>query len=235
VAAVQGWDLELDADRVLAAQGADPAVIRQRNPILVRAAERALEDGLELLAPRVTRRTRAVTMHDEGGVHLAGGGRLRGAYAAQHVSGANEVVVAVCTIGPVLEQRVSATLADDAVLGLALDGLGTAAADALSSAVCAQVAAEAAARGWRATRPFSPGMMGWPLADGQEDVFSLVDAAAIGVVLTPSRLMIPRKSTSMVIGIGPRVVAGGRTCDVCNMKETCRYRARTEEVAGKQT
>lgn len=232
--ALQSWNLGLDVDRVLAAQGADPAAIRRRHPSLVTTAERALREGMALIVPRTARRTLAVTGRDEHGLHLAGGGRLHGAYVEQQLSDADAIAVAVCTIGAALEERVSELLEDDGVLALAFDGLGSAAADALAGAVCGQVAEEAAAERSRTTVPLSPGMMGWPLADGQDALFSLVDAAGIGVALTPSRLMIPRKSVSMVIGIGPRVVAGGRTCDVCNMKETCRYRAGAGAPRGRE-
>ncbi len=222
------WKLELDVDKVLAGQGADPAAIRLRHPGLVQAAERALGEGLHLIAPDAVQRVLSVTRRDDLGVHLTGGGCIRGTSIERWLSEADEVAVTVCTIGCALEQRVSATLQDDPVLALALDGLGTAAVDALASAVCGQVAADAEARGAKATIPFSPGMMGWSLADGQDQVFSLVNAAGIGVALTPSRLMVPRKSVSMVIGLGSRIVTGGHHCDLCGMKDTCRYRTRPE-------
>lgn len=222
------WNLDLDANKVLAAQGADPAAIRRRHPGLVEAAERALGEGLGLIAPDALQRVLPVTRRDGGGVHLAGGGCIRGASIERQLCEADEIAVAICTIGGALEQRVSATFDDDPVLALALDGLGTAAVDALATAVCREAAAEAEARGSKATVPFSPGMMGWPLADGQDQIFSLVDAGGIGVALTPSRLMVPRKSVSMVIGLGPRVVTGRRTCELCEMKDTCRYRTRQE-------
>jgi hypothetical protein len=141
---------------------------------------------------------------------------------------AEEIAAAVCTIGGALEERVSAVLDEDPVLALALDGLGTAAVDVLTTEVCGQVAAEVEARGLRATVPLSPGMMGWSLADGQDQIFSLLNAGGIGVVLTSSRLMVPRKSASMVIGVGRRVISGRRTCDLCDIRDTCRYQTRPD-------
>jgi hypothetical protein len=222
------WKLELDVDKVLVGQGADPAAIRQRHPGLVQTAERALGVGLHLIAPDAVHSVLAVTRRDDQGVHLAGDGCIRGTSIERRLCEADEIAVAVCTIGDALEQRVSTALDDDPVLALALDGLGTAAVDALASAVCGQVAAEAEARGSKATIPFSPGMMGWSLADGQDQIFALVNAGGIGVALTPSRLMVPRKSVSMVIGLGPRVITGGQACELCDMKDTCRYRTRPE-------
>ena len=233
MATEQGWELELDADMVLAAQGADPASVRRRSPALVETAERALRDGRALLTPIVVQRVLPVERRGAEELILSGGGRLTGAALGFRLRDAEEIVAAVCTIGPALEQRVSASLADDPVYALALDGVGTAAVGLLTRAVCAQVAAAAAVRRYRATPPLSPGMMGWPLAEGQDQLFSLVDARAAGVVLTASHLMIPCKSVSMVVGIGPCVAAGGEPCAWCDLQQTCRYRAR-RGTAGEQ-
>jgi hypothetical protein len=222
------WRLDLDVDKVLAAQGAEPPAIRRRHPRLVRAAERALDEGLNLIAPDAAQKVLSVTRRNERGVHLAGGGCIRGATIQRQLCDAEQIVAAVCTIGGALEQRVSAMLGEDPMLALALDGLGTAAVDVLATEVCSQVAAEAETRGLKATVPLSPGMMGWPIADGQDLIFSLLNAGAIGVVLTTSRLMVPRKSVSMVIGLGRRVTTGLRTCDLCDMKDRCRYRTRPD-------
>jgi hypothetical protein len=52
----------------------------------------------------------------------------------------------------------------------------------------------------------------------------LVDAAVIGVSLTEGYMMVPHKSTSLVVGVGPDVVHAGETCDYCSMATSCRYR-----------
>ena len=49
-------ELELTADWVLQAQGADAAILRARRPQVVETAERALADGLTLLQPRAALR-----------------------------------------------------------------------------------------------------------------------------------------------------------------------------------
>jgi len=66
-------------------------------------------------------------------------------------------------------------------------------------------------------------MVGWPVDKGQPQIFTLLDAAEIGVKLTPSYLMLPRKSLSLAIGIGSNVLVEGTTCDYCTMKDTCQY------------
>ena len=50
---LRDWDLALDADKVLWGQGADPAIIRARRPMLAALAESVIEEGRPLLDPVV--------------------------------------------------------------------------------------------------------------------------------------------------------------------------------------
>jgi len=111
------------------------------------------------------------------------------------------------------------------VYGLALDGVGSAAVEALATAACRHFAAEAAAEGMRTTVPLNPGMVGWPVPEGQAQIFAILDGSEIGVTLTADHLMMPIKSLSMVIGVGLQVDTQGRPCDFCTMAEVCRYRS----------
>ncbi len=220
---LRDWSLTLDVDQVLRGQGAEPAAVRARNPRLVKAAAQALEDGLPLLSPAVAYQRAAVRRLRHERLELEGEGSLTGPLIAQHLAGAGEVVAMVCTIGAELDDLISETLPEDPVRGLALDGLGSAAVEALAALASNHFESEAAARGWRASLPISPGMVGWPVEQGQPQVFALVDAASIGVRLTSGGMMVPRKSISLVLGLGRNVEMQGRTCDYCSLRETCRY------------
>ncbi|MEE8567226.1 MAG: vitamin B12 dependent-methionine synthase activation domain-containing protein [Anaerolineales bacterium] len=218
------WDLRLDVDVVLRSQGADPAAIRKRSPRLVDSAEKALEEGRLLLQPRViVRRLLVKDLHHEW-VKLEGDGRLSGGLLAQHMGGAQEAVIVLCTVGEALERRAERVSKEDAVYGLALDGVGSAGVEALANAACALFEEEATKEDYQVTIPLSPGMVGWPVEQGQPQIFDLLDADEIGVRLTESMMMVPRKSLTFVLGIGKELIAGGRTCDYCSLKETCRYR-----------
>ena len=59
--------------------------------------------------------------------------------------------------------------------------------------------------GYERTMRFSPGYGEWPLK-AQEKLLPLVEADKIGVTLTDTDIMIPRKSVSAIIG--------WRTCEV---------------------
>lgn len=230
---VTDWDLEIDVDGVLRGQGADPAAIRARSPHLVETAAQALDESRPLLRPQVIYERFPIEVLRHEKLQLAGGGSLQGPLIAQHLGRAREVIVLLCTTGTALENLVSAAMSGDRmVYGLALDGVGSAAVEALANQACRRFELEAEAQGYQTSIPLSPGMMGWSVADGQPQIFSLIDAGAIGVTLTGSSIMVPRKSLSMVIGIGENIGIARRTCDFCAMKDTCRYQDHYEPAHG---
>ena len=216
------WVLELEVDQVLRGQGADPAVLRLRRPALVAQAERALQAGAPLLQPKVAyaRLTARGLRHER---LVLDGGVLEGSLIAQHFAGASQVVIMVCTIGAALEDEVARQMDVDPVFALALDGLGSAAAEALGGMACRSFEREAETRGWHASLPLSPGMIGWPVPEGQGQIFALLDPGEAGVRLTETGMMIPRKSLSLVLGIGETMTVGDSACSFCSLNATCRY------------
>ncbi len=56
-------------------------------------------------------------------------------------------------------------------------------------------------------------------------IFSLLDASQIKVSLSPSMVMSPVKSLSLILGIGsqPVGVEGASNCDFCTIKDRCAY------------
>lgn len=218
------WQLCPDVDLVLRAQGADPVRVRARRSGAVGIAEQAVTAGQELLQPAVVFDTFAVGELRHEQLRLVGGGQLTGPLVAEHLHGAQSVVAAVCTIGPALEAAASGCFAEDPAFSVALDAFGSAAVELLASAMCQRLDDQASAEGLKTTIALTPGLVGWPLASGQRQVFGLVDAASVGVSLTEGYMMTPHKSTSMVVGSGADVERTGETCDYCSMATTCRYR-----------
>lgn len=229
---LKDWDLRLDADAVLRGQGADPAVLRSRNPRLVQMAERALEEGLALVKPQVLFDTYTIEAVSHAVIKLSGGKRLRGDGLSQHLSQASELTAILCTIGVELEQYASRVMETEVVRGLALYGVGSAAVEALANAACRHFEVEAEGRGLQSTIPLSPGMIGWPVDQGQPQIFSLLSAEQIGVQLSEKMFMLPLKSLSMVMGFGVSLEQQGVVCDYCDIREVCKYRVKYEESHG---
>jgi hypothetical protein len=213
----------LEVAHVLRGQGIDPDRAR---PEIAAEARSVLDEALSLLAPAAVCAAFPVRDCHRRTITLEGGAALEGSLVARALAGATEVALAVCTIGPALEARVSELfVAGDPVQALALDGAGVAALGGISRLVCERVCGDAAARGLRVGMRPSAGQEGWPI-EQQRVLFDLLPADEIGVRLTESCLMLPRKSVSFAIGLGPEMQADATACDFCSKRERCNWRVR---------
>ncbi len=218
------WQLAITVDIVLRGQGADPHKIRARQPQLVALAEQAIAEGTKLIHPQAAFRRLDICGITRSCVTLKGGSELQGFGIARKLAGCGGLFLAVATLGKDLEEEMAKAAQTNLSWEFALDGFGTAAIGALSNAICRYVAEQTAQEGLRATSQFYPGMRGWSLAEGQKQIFTLVDAQSIGVALNPSFLMVPRKSLSMAIGFGTQAQPPVHLCDECSVSTTCRHK-----------
>lgn len=216
------WNLSITADDILRGQGADPQIVRSRKPVLLKAAERALAGGLGLIHPLALTAEVVVREHRHERILLVGGAALTGPEVTRQLSGAQRIVAAVCTIGQELEQATAHLFGEDPLYALALDGLGNAAVECLAEQICGDIAEKVGSEGLQASAPLSPGSPEWPVEVGQPQIFTLLNPSEAGVELTSSGMMIPRKSVSLVVGLGPEM-SQTSMCSVCSLKETCRY------------
>jgi hypothetical protein len=216
------WNFSLSADDVLRGQGMNPQVVGNGKPLLHAAAERALADGVGLIRPVAQTTEIVVSQHRHGRILLDGGAVLTGPLVTQQLGGAQRLVAAVCTIGSELEDTVNHLLGDDPLYALALDGLGNAAVESLAQQVCRRTGEQVQAEGLQASSPLSPGSPDWPVEVGQPQIFFLLDPAKAGIVLSSGGMMIPKKSLSFVVGVGPEM-SQVNMCSVCSLEATCRY------------
>lgn len=219
----ENLDLIYDVDAVLRGQGADAAILRARRPGLVKVAEKAIQESFSLLLPKVIYQEYEVegVLHER--ILLQGGQKIDSKLLAQHLGGASRLIVILATIGEKLEEQVSKIWDADMVYALALDGAGSASVEALANAACLYFEKQAEQEKLEASIPFSPGMVDWTVGDGQPQIFNLLGEEGSIVNLTPSCIMIPQKSLTMIMGIGANLKSAGRACDFCSMRETCRY------------
>jgi hypothetical protein len=216
-------ELFYDVDAVLRGQGAEASVLRQRRPALVEIAEQARQASLPLLHPRVVYRDFSVEGIQHEHLLLEGGRKLKNKLIAQQLAGSQRVIILLVTIGDELERHAVKIWDENMVYALALDGAGSAAVEALANAACQYFEQQAAGMGWQASMPFSPGMVDWPVEEGQPQIFELLGEEGKLVQLTSSYVMVPKKSLTMLLGMGADLKSTGRPCDYCMMKTTCRY------------
>ncbi len=179
-----------------------------------------------LLEPAMAYGIYSITEISHRQLSLEGNGVVHGPLLPSLLPEAKELAAVVCTIGPKLEKQVTNYInRDEPLRGVLLDGIGSTAVDSLTQEVCKFMTGEASARGYQASSPINPGMPSLPITE-QWQLLKMVPAREIGVSLTSSGIMVPRKSTSMVIGIGPQMTTWTRAevCARCGLRKTCPYR-----------
>ena len=180
------------------------------------------------LEPMVAYESYSITGMDGSQISLVGDRAVHGPALPALFPEAKELVALVCTIGPKLEKHVSDyNKSGQALRSLLLDGIGSAAVDAMIPAALSFIGVEVSSRGYETSTPVNPGMPGFPMTE-QRNLLELTQADKIGVSLTSSGILIPRKSVSMVIGIGPEMPmwTQAEVCARCNLRESCPYRVR---------
>ena len=223
---IRNISLSLKTREVLRREGFwEHSQIRPEIKILIRELLANVKKA-RLLEPAIAYEIYTITEISQRQLSLEGKLVIRDSLLPSLLPQAKELAVAVCTIGPRLEERATDYFNQGEPLrGTLLDGIGSAAVDLLMEEVCKFIASEASSRGYEASSPINPGMPGLPITE-QGQWLKLVPAREIGVSLISSGIMVPRKSVSMVIGIGPQMAKWTRAevCARCHLKKTCPYR-----------
>jgi hypothetical protein len=183
-------------------------------------------ESSHLLEPAVAYKIYPITEMGRTQLSVEGNTVIRGSLFPSVFPEAKELAGVVCTIGPKLEKQVTDCMNSDGPLrAVLLDGIGSAAVESLTEEVCKLITAEASSLGYQASSPMAPGMPGLPITE-QWPLFEMVPAQEIGVSLTSSGIMVPQKSASMVIGLGPQMKTWTRAevCGRCSLRQTCSYR-----------
>jgi hypothetical protein len=149
---------------------------------------------------------------------------------SSHIDPTMPLVVVVCTIGMALEERVTELAeAGDAARALVLDALASAAAEEVADQSNHLICEMTAPTDFAPDSRRSPGYGKWDIRE-QNVIFRFLQPEEIGVVLTESCMMIPRKSISYVVPLegGKPGQGPGQRCVRCGVKD-CPYRAFGDE------
>ncbi|MCK5433960.1 MAG: hypothetical protein V3S69_04980 [Dehalococcoidales bacterium] len=128
-----------------------------------------------------------------------------------------KAAVFLVTIGEHLEEMAYRLVEDGLIVqATVLDAIGSVAAEGVADFVQGRVREIADDRGLVISQRFSPGCCDWDICQ-QRRLFWAVGGDSMGIHLTDGCLMIPRKSISGIIGIGPR----DGNVENCNPCKTC--------------
>jgi len=133
-----------------------------------------------------------------------------------------QVAMFLVTIGEYLEETTSQLTKDGLVLqATVLDAIGSGAVEKVADFVQDKIKEIAEAQGLVTSQRFSPGYCDWNIGQ-QRMLFYALAGNTLGVRLTGDCLMIPQKSISGIIGIGPSSddVENYNPCKTCT-KQDC--------------
>jgi hypothetical protein len=226
--------LSLKTREVLRRQGlGGGAKVRPEIKILIQEILASVKKN-RLLEPAVAYEYYTVNSMNGNQISLDSGEAINGPLIPAIFPEAKELAVILCTIGPKLEKQVTDySESKEAIRGMILDGIGSTAVDMMTLEVLRRLTGEVSSRGYEISSPVNPGMPGFPLTE-QWNLLGLVNGDEIGVSLTASGVLVPRKSASMVIGIGPKMTrwTQAQVCARCSLRETCYYKVTKYEENG---
>lgn len=182
-----------------------------------------LEELRQAVRPRWVWRLYPLRREDGGFCLREAGIVLRGESVRLMLEECGAVFLLLCTLGAGFDSRLRAMEARDMSRAVILDACGS----ALTEAGCDAAERELAARcpGRFLTDRFSPGYGDVPLAL-QADICGALDAARrLGVCVTDSMTLNPRKSVTALVGVADRPQRSRvRGCAFCGMRESCTLR-----------
>jgi len=133
-----------------------------------------------------------------------------------------QVAILLVTIGKYLEETAFQLARDGLILqATVLDAIGSDAVEKVADFAQDRIKEVAKARGLVTSRRFSPGYCDWNIGQ-QRMLFYALTGNTVGIRLTGECLMIPQKSISGIIGIGPSIdnVENYHPCKTCT-KQDC--------------
>lgn len=153
----------------------------------------------------------------------------QGGDIARHLAGCGEAVLLAVTLGPGVDAQIRRAGVGDVAAGAASDALASALAEQAADQAEARLRAMAAAEGVYLTGRYSPGYGDWPIGV-QPRIAALLDTSRrIGLCVTGTCLMLPRKSVTAALGVSREPVTGYRAgCAHCQLRDKCEYRKRGE-------
>ena len=186
----------------------------------------ACEEALLLAAPRARWEVFAYDC-ETGTVAANPDFVIEGDVVRKHLAGASRVVFLAATVGDAVEEAVTRHFDEGRYAhSVLLDAAATAAVEQVCDACEAMLRPHFAKEGYTMRWRFSPGYGDWDI-HAQPELLRLTQAASLGVSLTESMMLRPRKSVTAVIGL-LRVSAGEKkdapkSCAICPTRD-CPFR-----------
>ena len=171
--------------------------------------------------PRIVYRVFPVREGKLGGTALT----LEGEDIRRHLEGCSQAVLMAATLGAEAETILLRAEVSDLARALVLDSVESAAIEQVCDLLEADLRREFETRGLFLTGRYSPGYGDFPLRL-QGPLCEVLDARRrIGLSVSGSGILIPRKSVTAVLGVSERPLVRRRAgCEECSLFATCDHK-----------
>lgn len=189
---------------------------RIKRDMILNCADESIEEAKRLVSPKIVQRAMKASF-------IA----LSTKQISLYLKGATGIIILLVTISGKLEKKASLLMANHEELkGYLFDKIGSLAVESLASCAEDHFRRAYARKGKDVSARFSPGYCDWPLEE-QLKISKLIDFSKAGVSLTENCMMVPKKSISAILGVGPKGAFGktASPCGICGIKD-CNYRRR---------
>lgn len=220
------WELtvpEVTVEDILRSEGVDYRKHPPR-PGMVDLHRRILAEASALVQPKAIWTEVEVTGAGDKELCLQDGLKLTSRLLAKMAGSAEKLILFAMTIGSAIEEQISSyQRAEKMSRAFALDAAGSTMIAMGSSLALSRIEEIYHREGLKTTFPMGPGHSYWKGLDDQQIIFYYLQPERIGLHLNDSNLIIPRKSVSMVLGVGHNLPElNGRThCDFCTLRRNC--------------
>lgn len=219
------FDLKIDKSEILRYLGYSGQKLDENTSRLI---DECIEKMKNHIKPLYVFRRFKTEFKDEG-IKLSGTDLcLSGKDIRNHLEACEECVILCVTLGISADNLIRITQNTSMSEAVVLDACAVEFIEKICDSICENMARSLKTENLRLTSRFSPGYGDLPL-EIQPKIASVVDAQRrIGLTVTESHILIPRKSVSAIIGIyrGERNEKKSESCEICNLRERCVYRKR---------
>ncbi len=149
---------------------------------------------------------------------------LTGEDIRRHLDGCEEIICLAATLGSGIDSLLRKTQIRDMADALIMDSCASTLIEAVCDSLDAELRAQYKKRGKYLTFRFSPGYGDLPIGINSQFA-ALMESRRIGLTVSASGIMIPRKSVTAMIGVSrqPREKKQ-KSCAACNLNGSCRFR-----------
>lgn len=210
---------ELDRAEAFRYMGYKGGEIKESILKITEECEKAL---LQVIKPRIVYRVFDISFSDEG-VEVTGTPLVfKGKDIKEHLADCEKCVLICATLSGDVDKLIRSFEAEGMEKAFIADALASAAIEQVCEK--AETLIHSKVGEYSFTWRFSPGYGDFPL-DIQKDFVRITEAdRKIGLTVTESLILIPRKSVTAVMGISEKEIPKKRRgCISCNMKDRCEF------------